>query len=363
MAVSEAEVRQALRSVKFPGLGRDIVSFGFVREVTVDGDRVRVAVHMTTANPDAAAAVERHAREVLEALPGVAAVELRVETSAPGTQDSKPEPSRLLPGVRRVVAVASGKGGVGKSTVAANLAISLHRLGLAVGLLDADIYGPSQHVMMGCRERPYLDESGRILPLESHGVRLMSLGFLIDPDQPVIWRGPMVMKALQQLLEEVAWGDLDVLVVDLPPGTGDAQLTLTQQVPLSGAVIVTTPQDVALADARKGLAMFRTMDVPVLGVVENMSAYVCPACGHREPIFKEGGGRRTAAELGAPFLGEVPVDPAVVVSGDAGTPIVAASPQTPAARALTEAASRIARALGLHPAATPASTARSSTSS
>jgi ATP-binding protein involved in chromosome partitioning len=252
-----------------------------------------------------------------------------------------PPPGNILPEVRFTVAVASGKGGVGKSTVAANLALALERVGHRVGLMDSDIYGPSQQMMMGISEKPYVNEANQIVPPERHGVRVMSLGFLMDADQPVIWRGPMVMKAVEQFLQDVAWGTLDFLVIDLPPGTGDAQLTLTQKIHLSGAVVVTTPQDVSLIDARKGLAMFQKVNVPVLGIVENMSYYVCPKCGHREEIFKHGGGRRTAEKLGVPFLGEIPLDPKVVAGGDSGVPIVAAEPKS----AVTEAYLRIADAV------------------
>ncbi len=340
MAITEDQVRAALKQVKFPGLSRDIVSFGFVKSVQVDGGTVAVEIAMTTANPDAGPQVEREARAALAALPGVEHVELKVD--AHGPQAAPPQP-KILPGVRYKVAVASGKGGVGKSTVAANLALALQRLGHTVGLLDADIYGPSQHMMMGCTDRPMVNQDEKIIPVVGNGIGVMSLGFLMDPDTPVIWRGPMVMKALEQFLVDVAWGTLDFLVVDLPPGTGDAQLTITQMVPLSGAVIVTTPQDVALIDARKGLQMFRKVNVPVLGVVENMSTFVCPACGHREEIFKSGGGHRTADELGVPFLGEIPIDPQIVLGGDAGTPIVAARPESQAALAFMDVARAVAR--------------------
>lgn len=341
--LTEDKVLEALRAVKFPGLTRDIVSFGFVKKVRVEGGRLWVEVTLTTANEQAGPIVERQAKEVLEQLPGVEQVDLSVKVVTPG----KTAPVRqILPGVRFKVAVASGKGGVGKSTVAANLALALRQLNLAVGLLDADIYGPSQHLMMGCVDSPKVNEEEKILPVEGNGVRVMSLGFLVEPDSPVIWRGPMVMKALQQFLEDVAWGELDVLVVDLPPGTGDAQLTITQQLPLDGAIIVTTPQDVALIDARKGLFMFRKVNVPVLGVVENMSAFLCPHCGYRTEIFRSGGGRRTAAELGVPFLGEIPIDPEVVLSGDAGRPIVAARPDSPAAKAFVKLARAVVEGLG-----------------
>jgi len=343
VAVTEEQVREALKQVKFPGLSRDIVSFGFVREVMIEGDRVAVQIVMTTANSEAGAAVEADSRRVLEALEGVATVDLDVQVASP--QAAAPAPPELLPGVKVKIAVASGKGGVGKSTVAANLALALKQSGASVGLLDADIYGPSQQMMMGCTERPRVTDNEKILPVDGNGVHVMSLGFLIEPDTPVVWRGPMVMKALQQFLEDVEWGDLDYLVVDLPPGTGDAQLTITQQLPLDGAVIVTTPQDVALIDARKGLGMFQKVSVPVLGVVENMASFVCPHCGETSEIFKRGGGRRTAENLGVPFLGEIPIDPEVVVGGDAGAPIVASHPDSTAAKAFTELAAAIAKAV------------------
>jgi ATP-binding protein involved in chromosome partitioning len=341
--LTQEQVLEALRAVKFPGLTRDIVSFGFVKDIRIEEGKLTVAIHMTTANREAAPLVESQARAVLEKLPGVKKVELDLQVQAPGG----PAPVReVLPGVRFKVAVASGKGGVGKSTVAANLALALRQLNLSVGLLDADIYGPSQHLMMGCVDPPRVNEEEKILPVNGNGVQVMSLGFLLEPDTPVIWRGPMVMKALQQFLEDVAWGELDILVVDLPPGTGDAQLTITQQLPLDGAIIVTTPQDVALIDARKGLLMFRKVNVPVLGIVENMSAFLCPHCGYRTEIFKSGGGRRTAEQLGVPFLGEIPIDPEVVLSGDAGRPIVAAKPNSPAAQAFLRLARGVVEGLG-----------------
>jgi ATP-binding protein involved in chromosome partitioning len=249
---------------------------------------------------------------------------------------------RALEGVKYRIAVASGKGGVGKSTVSTNLALALRQLGHTVGLLDADIYGPSQQMMLGIEGRPQIDETDeKIMPMERHGIKTMSLGLITDPDTPVIWRGPMVMKAIDQFLTDVKWGNLDFMVIDLPPGTGDAQLTLTQKAGLTGAVVVTTPQDVALIDARKGLAMFRKVNVPVLGIVENMSYYICRHCGEREEIFGHGGGKKTAGMLGVPFLGEVPIDPKVVVGGDTGEPIVVSDPQSPAALAFRELARQV----------------------
>ncbi|MBC8647701.1 MAG: Mrp/NBP35 family ATP-binding protein [Thermoanaerobaculia bacterium] len=330
--VTEEKVLETLRTVRFPGLSRDIVSFGFVKDLAVGGGNVSFRLEITTESPRAAEQIQRDATEKLRALPGIHAVTIRLDLREAGPAPPRgavgvPPPSaQILPDVRFKVAVASGKGGVGKSTVAANLALALQRLGQRVGLMDSDIYGPSQQMMMGIDEKPHVNESNQIVPIERYGVRVMSLGFLMDVDQPVIWRGPMVMKAVEQFLQDVAWGKLDYLVIDLPPGTGDAQLTLTQKIHLSGAVIVTTPQDVSLIDARKGLAMFQKVNVPVLGIVENMSYYLCPSCGHREEIFKHGGGRRTAEQLRVPFLGEIPLDARIVAGGDAGRPIVIAEP-------------------------------------
>jgi ATP-binding protein involved in chromosome partitioning len=257
----------------------------------------------------------------------------------------RPDP---IPDVRFKVAIASAKGGVGKSTVTANVAVALARLGYRVGLMDADIYGPSQHLMMGIQEKPYVDKNDhRILPIQRHGVFVATLGVLLEADQPAVWRGPMLMKAVDQLVSGVRWGQKDFLLIDLPPGTGDVQLSLAQRIALSGAVIVTTPQEAALIDARKGVAMLRKVNVPVLGIVENMAYYTCPECGHEETIFTRGGGRGLAEKLSVPFLGEVPIDPRVVVGGDSGTPIVALEPDSEAARRYTAAAEAIARSLGV----------------
>jgi len=350
--LSEARVLEALKTVRFPGLTRDIVSFGFVKDLSVGGGNVSFRLEITTDSPRAAEEIRRDATEKLRALPGVNAVTIRLETQQPGPAPPRgavgvpPPDTSILPEVRFKIAVASGKGGVGKSTVAANLALALARVGNRVGLMDSDIYGPSQQMMMGIAEKPFINEFDKIVPIERYGVKVISLGFLMDVDQPVIWRGPMVMKAVEQFLQDVAWGRLDYLVIDLPPGTGDAQLTLTQKIHLSGAVIVTTPQDVSLIDARKGLAMFQKVNVPVLGIVENMSYYVCPHCGHREEIFKHGGGRRTADQLKVPFLGEIPLDAKVAAGGDAGEPIVAAEPKSAVTAAYLSIAEEIGRKLG-----------------
>jgi ATP-binding protein involved in chromosome partitioning len=351
MPATEADVRRALASVRYPGFTRDIVAFGVVRDLVVKDGAVTLRIELGPGNSAVAGTIERDARAALQALEGVTSVELRVEAhpappgarpaSAPGALDAE-----ILPGVTHAIAVASGKGGVGKSTVAVNLAVGLAARGAKVGLLDADIYGPSIPLMMGVDERPAIDASGRTLvPFERWGVRFMSLGFLVDKNDAVIWRGPMVMKAIEQLLRDVAWGELDVLVVDMPPGTGDAQLTLSQKVRLSGAVIVTTPQDVALADAIKGVAMFRKVGVPVLGIVENMSFFQCPHCGHRAEIFGHGGGRREAVRLEAPFLGEIPLDAAIREGGDAGRPVVVADPASTLSAAFFGVADRILKAL------------------
>ena len=350
--LTEEKVLEVLRTVKFPGLSRDIVSFGFVKDLAVGGGNVSFRLDIMTESPRAAEEIERDAKEKLRSLPGVNAVTIRTSVQAPapapprGAVGPPPTDTALLKDVRFKVAVASGKGGVGKSTVTANLALALARLGHTVGLMDSDIYGPSQQMMMGINEKPFVNPENQIVPIERYGVKVMSLGFLMDVDQPVIWRGPMVMKAVEQFLGEVAWGKLDFLLVDLPPGTGDAQLTLTQKIHLSGAVIVTTPQDVSLIDARKGLAMFQKVNVPVLGIIENMSYYMCPKWGNREEIFKHGGGQRTAKELHVPFLGEIPLDPKIAIGGDAGRPIVAGEPDSAVTAAYMQLAESVRSQLG-----------------
>jgi ATP-binding protein involved in chromosome partitioning len=342
---SKEQILEALKGVKFPGLSRDIVSFGFVHDVVVEGGSVSFTVRFQTENQNAAAQIGRDAEAAVRAVPGVENVRMTVDVGSrqAGPQGGPPA-EQILSGVKYKIAVASGKGGVGKSTVSTNLALALRGLGYTVGMLDADIYGPSQQMMLGIHGRPQIDESDeKIIPMENHGVKTMSLGLITDPDTPVIWRGPMVMKALDQFLTDVKWGTLDFMIIDLPPGTGDAQLTLTQKVPLSGAVVVTTPQDVALIDARKGLAMFRKVNVPVLGIIENMSYFICRHCGEREEIFGHGGGRRTAELLGVPFLGEIPIDPKVVVGGDTGEPIVVLDPSSASAQAFRQLAATVAQ--------------------
>jgi len=341
-AEQEKRVWALLQGVHFPGMSRDIVSFGFVDRVAADENRIEIDLAISSHNQQVAQQVRDEVeRLVKEAdLAPETEVNLKFETPASAAQQAVSQSPDLIPGVEHVVAVASGKGGVGKSTVAANLAVTLGKQGNSVGLLDADIYGPSVPMMFGVSGRPVV-HGDRIQPFEKHGIKLMSLGFLLDVDTPVIWRGPMVMRAVEQMLGDVDWGRLDFLIVDLPPGTGDAQLTLSQRVPLSGAVIVSTPQDIALIDARKGLAMFEKVAVPVVGIIENMSTFVCPHCGEETDIFKRGGGERTAETLGCAFLGRIPLDPAIVAGGDAGEPIVVTQTEGPHAQAFAAVANAV----------------------
>ncbi len=325
------QILDALRHVQDPDLHRDIVDLGFVKDLRVDGGKVAFTIELTTPACPVKEKMESQARELVSAIPGVKQVDVRMtaQVRAMGSAGAAPD----MAGVKNLIAVASGKGGVGKSTVAANLALALVREGARVGLLDADIYGPSIPIMMGARDAQPRVHQDRIVPIEAHGLRLMSIGFLAGPEAPVVWRGPMVHKMVSQFLGGVAWGELDYLVIDLPPGTGDAQLTLTQSAPLSGAVIVTTPQDVALEDVYRGVRMFEQVKVPILGIVENMSYFVCSHCGEREEIFAHGGGRRAAEKYKVPFLGEIPIVSAIRAAGDNGLPIVAADPASPAAQA------------------------------
>lgn len=319
--LTEQNILTALRSVRDPDLHRDIVSLNFVKNLTIDGNDVRFTIELTTpACPVREELQAASVKAVRDQIPGVGKVD--VELTSRVTEHHSAQKAAVLPAVKNTIAVASGKGGVGKSTVAVNLAVALAQEGARVGLVDADIYGPSVPLMMGITGRPAVRQQ-RLVPMENWGVKVMSIGFLIDPMQAVIWRGPMASGAIKQFLTDVEWGELDYLLFDLPPGTGDIQLTLVQTIPLTGAVIVTTPQDISLADARKGVAMFQKVNVPILGVVENMSYYVCTNCGAREHIFDNGGGRREAEELGIPFLGEIPLQTRIRAAGDAGRPVVA----------------------------------------
>ena len=333
------EILEALRGVKYPGYTRDIVSFGMVKDIQVSSSGTAVHLGPSTAQEDVVQQIEEAVRAAVTGMPGVAVPVTVVRDPAPQPQARRgPQP---IPGVDTVLAVASGTGGVGKSTVATNLALALVTLGKRTGLLDADVYGPSVPLMLGIDEKARPAEGGRLVPAEKHGLRVISMGMFLGDETPVIWRGPMVTKLITEFLRNVEWGDLDVLVLDLPPGTGDVQLTLTQQVKITGGVIVTTPQEVALADVRRGIAMFEQMKAPVLGLIENMSYHVCPGCGARADIFAHGGGARVAAESGVPLLGEIPLVRAVREAGDRGIPLVAAEPSHPASRAFREAADRI----------------------
>lgn len=355
---NEADVLKALEGVAGPDGKRSLVAYGLVSGVNVSGTKAFVSL---SADPAHARELEplRHAAEqAVKAVPGIeqAIVTLTAERApqvkaasgghshghdhAAAAQAPQRRAIAAIEKIRFIIAVASGKGGVGKSTTSANLALGLAAQGWRVGLLDADVYGPSAPRLFGLRGKPEV-VGGKMVPLEAYGVKIMSIGFLVDEDVPMVWRGPMVSQALTQMLGEVAWGELDALVVDMPPGTGDAQLTMAQQVPLAGAVIVSTPQDLALIDARRGVAMFQKVEAPILGVIENMSYFLCPHCGGRTDIFSHGGARHDAEALGVPFLGEVPLDPTIRQTSDAGTPVVGADPQGPHAAIYINLAAKV----------------------
>ncbi len=368
---SKERVLEALKRVKGPDLSSDIVSQGLVSEIVINKGKVYFAISVDPGRAGELEALRKAAESVVKALPGVDGVVVTLtadrasgasggggngkgQAAAPqGPAFAQPGAAREarhrpggVPGVANIIAVASGKGGVGKSTTAVNFALALKERGLKVGILDADIYGPSMPRLLGLKDKPQQIAGNKLAPLEAYGLKVMSMGFLVDEETPMIWRGPMVMSALSQMLKDVAWGELDVLVVDMPPGTGDAQLTMAQQVPLAGAVIVSTPQDLALIDARKGLNMFRKVNVPVLGIVENMSTFICPHCGEASNIFGHGGAKSEAARLGVPFLGEVPLTLAIRETSDEGRPVVASDPTSPAAQAYREIAARAFAELG-----------------
>jgi len=351
--VSESDVLGALRPIMDPDFNKSIVELGFVKQLRIDGGVVSFSIELTTPACPVKAEFERAARERVLALEGVSEVNVTMTANTRG-RDFGGSSADVLPGVKNTIAVASGKGGVGKSTAAINLALALRDSGAAVGVLDADVYGPSLPLLTGVRGRPEV-RGKQLVPHVAHGMKVMSMGFLVDDDSPVIWRGPMVHGLVKQFLTDVDWGKLDYLVIDMPPGTGDAALTLTQQAPLGGAIIVTTANDLSLIDARKGLKMFQSVEVPVLGIVENMSYFTPPDLPDRKYyIFGKGGGRRTAEELGVPFLGEIPIDPRIVEGGDAGVPIVVQIPDSPAAKVFRELAGTVARKLAVLADRTPA---------
>src|SRR5580765_7257351 len=358
MAVSKEQVLAALAKVPSPG-GTSLPDAGVLSDIVVSDGKVFFSLTADAAAVKAWEPVRKKAEDAVRAIPGVqsALVALTAERSA-GSASRGPQPAHVatqpqraahpadkvqpgIPGVDAVIAVASGKGGVGKSTTAVNLALGLRDLGLKVGMLDADIYGPSLPKLLAIKEKPQTIGGTRLKPIERYGLTVMSIGFLIDEETPMIWRGPMVMSAITQMLREVEWGKLDIMVVDMPPGTGDAQLTMAQQVPLKGAVIVSTPQDLALIDARRGVAMFKRVNVPVLGVVENMSYFLCPSCGTRSDIFSHGGARKEAERLGVPFLGEVPLHMTIREKSDAGLPVVATEPDGPHAKIYRDIAAKV----------------------
>lgn len=349
MNPTQDAVLAALRSVKYPGYSRDIVSFGLVKEIQVDGPAIGVQIELSSPNPEVGRQVADAVRVCLrDSFPGLADAHVQVKVPAP-QPGAAPAPTQFQrqrdPRIRRVIAIASGKGGVGKSTCSVNLACALRSLGARVGLMDGDIYGPSIPLMMGIQERPTVADDERLIPPEGHGVKLMSMGFLLEPDQAVIWRGPMIQKTIQQFVSQVDWGDLDYLLVDLPPGTGDAQLSLCQTVALDGGVVITTPQEASVGVVRKGITLFEKVQVPILGILENMSWFIAPD-GSRHFLFGQGGGRKEAERRGFPFLGEIPLDQRIREGGDQGVPIVIGQPEHPAAKAFLAVAATLRQRLG-----------------
>ena len=354
--VTDQDVLSALRAIKDPDRGGNVVELGMIQGLSIKDGHVIFSIEVDPKRGPMLEPLRKAAELAVQKLRGVKAVSAvltaeRPAPSAPSTghghghahgQGGQQPQAPLLPDVKTIIAIASGKGGVGKSTTAVNLALALKGLGLSVGLFDADIFGPSQPRLLGVADaKPQVAEGKGMLPIEAHGLKVMSIGFLVTEENPLVWRGPMVMGALEQMMRDVQWGALDVLVVDMPPGTGDTQLTMTQRVPLSGAVIVSTPQDIALLDARKGIAMFQKVNVPVLGVIENMSTYHCPNCGHEAHIFGHGGAKLEAERIGADFLGELPLDIAIRTTSDEGRPITVSQPDGPHAKAYTAIAEKI----------------------
>jgi ATP-binding protein involved in chromosome partitioning len=343
MAVTEQQVLDALKELTDPNTRKDYVTSKSARNVKVEGDKVSVDVLLGYPAKSQIEPIRRQIADKLKSLPGVASASVNVTMKI--VPHSVQRGVKLIPGVRNIIAVASGKGGVGKSTTAVNLALALAAEGATVAVLDADIYGPSQPMMLGITGRPESKDGKGLEPMEGHGLQAMSIGFLIDTETPMVWRGPMVTQALEQLLNETKWRDVDYMIVDLPPGTGDIQLTLAQRVPVTGAVIVTTPQDIALIDARKGLKMFEKVGIPILGIVENMSTHICSKCGHEEHIFGSGGGRRMAEQYGVELLAELPLDIRIREQADGGRPTVVAEPDSALGRAYIDLARRTAARL------------------
>jgi ATP-binding protein involved in chromosome partitioning len=337
-SITESQVLEILKVVRYPGFSRDIVSFGIVKGVRIEGAAITVQMSLATNDPKVPQAIKDDSERMLRAIPGIASARVLIDIQAPAQAAQGGTAATQIDGVRHVVAIASGKGGVGKSTVAANLAVALEQSGARVGLCDCDLYGPSIGLMFGASERPMATEQNVIIPITRYGVKLMSMGFLLDDAAPAILRGPMVTRYTQQFLRQVDWGGLDFLILDLPPGTGDIQLTIVQTVALAGAVIVTTPQEVALIDARKAASMFARVNVPVLGLIENMSYFVCPKDNTRYDIFGRGGGEKEARRLGVPLLGQVPIDIPTRECGDRGKPIAITEKKNPATQVFAQAA-------------------------
>jgi len=353
------DIRERLTEIRPPGSPRDVIALGMVRGIDAHDGAVTIHLEPPAMPAPSLNATVADIRRAVGALDGVKDVTVRVQPAAPPQGASGAAAFNELgplPGVHDIIAVASAKGGVGKSTVATNLALALSHVGQRVGLLDCDVYGPSLPIMLGVSGRPQVAENKRISPLEKYGLRLMSIGFFLEDDSPVIWRGPLVMGLVRQFLKDVEWGDLDILLIDLPPGTGDAPLTLVQQVPLAGGVVVTTPQEVATLDVGRGIAMFQQVNTPVLGIVENMSYYQCPKCGKREELFGSGGGERIATHFGVPLLGQIPLVAAVRSAGDAGTPIVVDRPDHPVSKLFIEIAAKVLDAVEAARAGTAAPT-------
>jgi ATP-binding protein involved in chromosome partitioning len=339
VSVSQEQVLAALRAVQDPDLHKDIVTLGFVKDVKIAGSEVDFTIELTTPACPVKDQMKAEAEGIVRGLPGVTAARATM------TADVKARGGfgrQAVPGIRNIIAVGAGKGGVGKSTTAVNLAVALQRKGARVGLMDADVYGPNTPQMLGIDQGPEVSEAKRMIPPQAFGIKVISMGMLVPADQPIIWRGPMLHGAVQQFMRDVEWGELDYLIVDLPPGTGDVSLSMAQSVPVAGAVVVTTPQGVSVSDVRKAVAMFRQLNIPVLGVVENMSYFVCGHCQEKTEIFGHGGGAQMAKDLSIPLLGQIPIDTRVRAGGDEGRPIVSAAPDAPAAKAFLDIAGRVA---------------------
>jgi len=346
MAVEQARVLDALKVVQDPDLHRDIVSLGFIKDLNINGGKVGFTIELTTPACPVKDQMRDQARAAVLALPGVTDVNVTMSASVRSTGIGGEGPRAPLPGVKNIIAVGAGKGGVGKTTVAVNLAIALAKAGSRVGIIDGDIYGPNVPIMLGMKTQLTTDGQ-KILPAEKFGLQVISMGFMTGEDAPIIWRGPMLHGALQQFFREVRWVDLDYLVIDMPPGTGDVALSLSQTVPVAGAIVVTTPQQVSLADSRRAAAMYKKLNIPTLGIVENMSYFVCPSCSHESDIFGKRGGERMAQELGVPFLGSIPIYQPIREGGDSGVPLLISEPDAPAAKAIVDVAERAAAQISI----------------